>query len=155
MVGVGDLDLGVDLGLLDLDCRVHQGDVSIVERTWHSGVNSLFVENDPVDECTVTNRATLFLLDLDVGQVDQALAIFNLADRVNRPNADVGEEILDCSGTLSGQGGLGDLGQCLIVVSAECVLFEKADSLLGGETESFTYHRRVNILLDQILGPLE
>ena len=50
LVRVGNLDLGVYFGLLDLNGRVHQGDLRIGNASRHAGMNALLVEKYTVDE---------------------------------------------------------------------------------------------------------
>ena len=77
---VGDLDLGVDLGLLDLQGDVEQGDLGLLDPLGHGRVDRFLVDDDAVDELGVVHGTAVLLDDLDVVHVDDPLAVDLLGD---------------------------------------------------------------------------
>src|SRR5881628_3522235 len=72
---VRDLDLRVDLGLLDLEGRVDEGDLGVLHFARHPGVHALLVDDDAVDQLRVRNGSALLLDDLNVVIVDEVRSV--------------------------------------------------------------------------------
>jgi len=106
LVGVGDVDLGVDFGLLELDCCVEEQDLGVGDLLWHRGVDAFLVDKDAFDDFRVLDAAAGLLLDLDVVGVNGAVG---LGDHGDCLNDEVAELVLACLGALAGHRGLRDL----------------------------------------------
>ena len=156
LVGVGDLNLRVHLGLLDLDGRVDEGDTPLGHHARHAGVNAFLVEDDAVNKRAVTDGTALALFDLDVVKVNEALVVLDAPNGVHGAHADVGEEGLHRAGGLAGKRGLGHLKEHVVVVlGGQAVLVQRVDGVLCGEAEAFANDGGVNVLFDQVLAALE
>ena len=84
---VVDLDLRVDLGLLDLEGRVQEGDPGLGDPRGHPRVDLLLVDDDALDERRVGHLAALLLDELDVVQVDGVAPVGLLGHRGDRLHA--------------------------------------------------------------------
>ena len=156
LVGVGDLNLRVHFGLLDLDGRVDEGDTPLGHHTRHSGVNAFLVEDDAVNKRAVTDGTALALFDLDVVKINEALVVFDPPNGVHGAHADVGEEGLHRSGRLAGERRLGHLKEHVVVVlGGQAVLVQRVNGVFCCEAEAFADDGGVNVLFDQIFAALE
>jgi hypothetical protein len=81
LVRAGDLDLGVDLCLLDLQRAVEQRDLRVLHHLRHVRVDAFLVDYDALDELGVADGAAYLLLYLDVIGVDLAVLVDNCLDR--------------------------------------------------------------------------
>ena len=116
LVGVGDLNLGVHFGLFDFNSGVDQRNFCIAHTSRHTGMNSLLVQQNAVDERGIFDGTALALFDLDIGEVNQAFIVFDNANGVYCSHTNVGHEGLDSTSRFSGEGGLGDLLKHVVVV---------------------------------------
>jgi len=96
LVGVRDVDFGVDLRLLHFDGAVEQRHVGVLDREGHVLVDALFVDDDALDELGLVDGAADDLLDGDVVRVD-AVVVLNREDGVDD---EFGEEVLEFSAPL-------------------------------------------------------
>ena len=80
LVGVGDLDLCLDLGLLDLECCIDQCDLCVLDLLRHCRVDGFLVDDESLDELGLLHRGSGLLDCLDVVQVRSVLAVVVLLD---------------------------------------------------------------------------
>ena len=83
LVGAGDIDLGVDLGLLELHCGVEQQDLGVLDLLGHGGVHTLFVHQHALDDLGVVDGTADLLLHLDVVLVHGAVFVGHHGDRLD------------------------------------------------------------------------
>ncbi len=82
LVGVSDVHFCVDFGLGNLDPVVEQCDTGVFDRVRHVVVDTLFVDDNALDEFGVVNRAANNLLDGDVFSIN-VVSICDSDDRVD------------------------------------------------------------------------
>ena len=70
-----DLYLGIDLGLLDLNGRIEQGDLGPSYLLWHIGVEPVLVDDHAVNQLGVSYPSSYLLLHGDVIGVHRAVLI--------------------------------------------------------------------------------
>ena len=151
MVGVGDADVCVDLGLLVLHGGGQQGDLGVLDDLGHPGVDPLLVDDKALDHVGVADDSAHLLLDLDVVGVDLAV----LLDCPAGLDDDVGEVLPLAADGLAGHGGLGDLLQEVVVVGVDGDVVEYLDGLGGGHLESVGDDGGVDVGVDEGLGLLQ
>ena len=154
LVGARDVDLGVDLGLLELDRGVQEEDLRVSDLLRHGWVDSLLVDQHALDDLGVVDRAADLLLDLDVVLVDRAVVLGDHADRLHD---ELGQLVLGGLGALAGHRGLGDLLEVAEVGlrDRDRDLLEDLLGLLGGEPVPGCDHRGVDVLVEELLGALQ
>ena len=119
-------------------------------------MHACLVQQDAVNKGGIFDGTTLTLLNLDVGQVNQSVTVFNHTNSVHGTNTNVGHEGFDSAGGFAGEGGLGHLLENRILVfSGDPMPFHQVDRSLSSEPEAFANNRRVNVLLDEVLTSLE
>src|SRR3989449_1693555 len=155
---VRDLDLRVDLGLLDLEGRVDEGDLRVLDLAGHPGVHAFLVDDDPVDQLRVRDRTALLLDDLNVVIVDEVRSVgFLLGDRRDRLHGDVRQELLVATCGLGRHRGHPDLLQGIEVFDRDFRrdLLENLVGLVRGLAIPGRDHGRVDVLVDEVLRLLE
>src|SRR2546422_295264 len=155
---VRDLDLRVDLGLLDLEGRVNEGDLCVLHLAGHPGVHAFLVDDDAVDECRVRDRTALLLHNLNVVIVDEVRSVGSLLrDRRHRLHGDVRQEFLVAAGGLGRHRCHPDLleGVELLDGNLRRDLLENLVGLVRGLAIPGRNHGRMDVLVDQVLGLLE
>jgi hypothetical protein len=153
LVGIGDVDLGVDLGLADLECAVEQRNLGVLDAEGHVLVDALFVHDDALDEFGVVDRAADDLLDGDVVDVDAVV----VPDREDGVDDEFGEQVLRGFRALAGHRRLGDLDEGVAVVRGDLdrVVLEDLLGLLRGLPVALRDRGGVNVLVDEFLGLVE
>ena len=153
LVRVGDLDLGVDLGLLDLEGGVDQCDLRVLDALGHAGLDGLLVDDQTLDDVGVLHAGTLLLHGLDVLQVHGVVALLVLVgDGLDGVDDEVGELLFGSIDLLGDHGGLSDQLEGLGVVDGDLhggVL----EDLLGlgvGHPVSFRDDGGVDVGVDQV-----
>ena len=106
MIGRGDLNLGIDLGLLNLHSRIKQSDLGIGDLLRHAGVESILIDNHTANENRVAYAAADFLLHCYVIGVDRSIFIHNCFDGIDGNNCQI---IPGSLRALAGHGCDGDL----------------------------------------------
>src|SRR5208283_3833870 len=91
LVRVLDVDLALDFRLLDLERGVEEDDLRVRHLGGHAWVAPLLVEDDPLDELGVRDRASVALLDLDLVDVANRFAAAHLGDLLDREDGDLRE----------------------------------------------------------------
>src|SRR5437899_4203790 len=155
---VRDLDLRVDLGLLDLEGRVDEGDLRVLDLAGHPGVHAFLVDDDPVDQLRVRDRTALLLDDLTVVIVAEVRSVGALLrDRRDRLHGDVRQELLVATCGLGRHRGHPDLLQGIEVFDRDFRrdLLENLVGLVRGLAIPGRDHGRVYVLVDEVLRLLE
>src|SRR5881296_3458314 len=155
---VRDLDLRVDLGLLDLEGRVDEGDLRVLDLAGHPGVHAFLVDDDPVDQLRVRDRTALLLDDLNIVIVDEVRPVGSLLrNRRHRLHGDVRQEFLVAAGGLGRHRGHPDLlkGVEFLDGNLRRDLLENLVGLVRGLAITGRNHGRMDVLVDQVLGLLE
>jgi len=70
-----DVDLGVDLGFLELDCGIQEENLCVLHLFRHCRVDPFLVDEYSLNDLRVVNGSTDFLLHLDVIFVDRPVVI--------------------------------------------------------------------------------
>src|SRR5947199_2483893 len=151
---VRDLDLRVNLGLLDLEGRVDEGDLRVFHFAGHPGVHAFLVDDDAVDECRVRDRTALLLHDLDVVIVDEVRSVGSLfRDRRHGLHGDVRQELLVAACGLGRHRGHPDLlqGVAFLDRNLRRDLLENLVGLVRGLAIPGRNHGRVNVVVDEVL----
>src|SRR5213593_1211633 len=151
---VRDLDLRVDLGLLDLEGRVDEGDLRVFHFAGHPRVHAFLVDDDAVDECRVRDRTALLLHNLDVVIVDEVRSVGSLfRDRRHRLHGDVRQELLVAACGLGRHRGHPDLLQGVDFLDRNLRrdLLENLVGLVRCLAIPGRNHGRVNVLVDEVL----
>src|SRR5256885_1079412 len=155
---VGNLDLRVDLGLLDLEGRIDESDLRVLHFAGHPGVHAFLVDDDAVDQLRVRNGSALLLDNLNVVIVDEVRSVGSLLrDRRHRLYGDVRQEFLVAACRLGRHRGHPDLLQGVEFLDGDLRrdLLENLVGLVRGLAISGRDHGRVDVLVDQVLGLLE
>ena len=155
--GVGDLDLGVDLGLLDLDGRIEQGDLGVLHPLGHGRVHRLLVDDDSLDELGVVHGGAGLLDDLDVVHVDVPLVSVLLGDGGDGINGQISETLAGAADGLGDHRGAGNELEGLLVVDAHGSGHRVQDllGLDGGEPVAAGDDSGVDVGFDQVNGLLQ
>src|SRR5213594_4587992 len=151
---VRDLDLRVNLGLLDLEGRVDEGDLRVLDLAGHPGVHAFLVDDDPVDQLRVRDRTALLLHNLNVVIVDEVRSVGSLfRDRRHRLHGDVRQELLVAACGLGRHRGHPDLLQGVDFLDRNLRrdLLENLVGLVRGLAIPGRNHGRVNVLVDEVL----
>lgn len=104
----GDVDLGINFGLLELDCCIEQEDLCIDDLLGHRGVDAFLVNEYALNDLGVLYRAAGLLLYLDVLDVDLTVIVSYHHDCADN---EVTELVLACLCALAGHGGTCDVFQ--------------------------------------------
>ena len=158
LVGVGDLDLRVDLGLLDLEGGVDQGDLGLLDDLGHGGLNRLLVDDEPFDDVGLVHLGSGLLDGLDVLEVHGVLAVLPLVrDGLHGVDDHVREVLPGSADGLGDHGGLGDELEVRLVVDADLLgdVLEDFLGLVVGEPVPVGDDRGVHVGVDQVGGLLE
>ena len=154
LVGGGDLDLRLHLGLRDLERLGEQGDFSVRDRIRHLLEYALLVDDDAPDQFGVVHRVADLLLDLDVVLVHGVGTLAGLGrDLLHRVHHDAGDLVFDRLDGLPGHGGSGELDEVLPVVGTDGdgQFLEDLKSLLHAELVAVCDDGRVHLLGEQCL----
>src|SRR6058998_1855841 len=150
---------GLELGRVrDLDLRVDEGDLRVLDLAGHPGVHAFLVDDDPVDQLRVRDRTALLLDDLNVVIVDEVRSVgFLLGDRRDRLHGDVRQELLVATCGLGRHRGHPDLLQGIEVFDRDFRrdLLENLVGLVRGLAIPGRDHGRVDVLVDEVLRLLE
>ncbi len=113
-------------------------------------MDALFADHDALDERRLVDRVAHDGLDLNVVGVDPLV----VCDRLDRPNDEVREVVFRVLGALAGHRGRGDALESLGIVGRDLdgALFEDVLCLLGGLAVPLGQDRRVDVLIEQVLG---
>jgi len=154
LVGGGDLDLGVDLSLLDLDGRVQEGDLGVLDLLGHVGVEPFLVDDHAVDELGIGDAAAHLLLHGDVVHVHGPVLVHYRLDRLY---GELGQLGSGDARPFAGHGGDGDLLQQLIVIGGYLYrhILQDGHGLLGCGPVSCGDDGGVDLLVQQLFGLLE
>src|SRR5712691_7699208 len=155
---VRNLDLRIDLGLLDLEGRVDEGDLRVLHFAGHPGVHAFLVDDDAVDECRVRNRTALLLHDLNIVIVDEVRTVGSLlGDRRHCLHGDVRQELLMAARGLGRHRGHRDLLQGVDFLDRDLRRdrLENLVRLLRGLAIPGCDHGRMDVLVDEVLRLLE
>ncbi|OQC68555.1 MAG: hypothetical protein BWX50_01208 [Euryarchaeota archaeon ADurb.Bin009] len=154
LVGARDADLGVDLGLLELDGGVQEQDLRVLDDAGHRGVDALLIDDHALDDLGLLDGSADLLLDLDELGVDGAVGIGNHRDR---PDDEVGDLLFGGFGALAGHRSIGKLLEHRHIVG-----FDVDGNLVEDNLRSVCGHpvavgddRGVHILIEEILGALQ
>ena len=157
-LGVGDLDLCVHLGLLDLEGSVDECDLGTLDYLGHGGGDGLLVDDETFDELGLFHVGSGLLDGADVLQVGEVLALVVLLDDgLDSVDDHLGEEVLGGVDLLAVHGDLGDLQEEILVFEGDLLgdLFENLLSLLVGKPVSSGDDGGVDVGVDQVEGFLE
>src|SRR5208337_1695639 len=105
---VGDVDLSVNLGLLELDGCVEEKDLCTGDLLWHGRVHALLVDENSFNNLGVLDAAAGLFLDLDVIDVDSPIGVGNHGDS---PDNEFTELVLARLSALAGHRSAGDVLQ--------------------------------------------
>src|SRR6059036_675424 len=155
---VRDLDLRVDLRLLDLEGRVHEGDLCVLHFARHAGVHAFLVDDNAVDQLRVRDGSALLLDNLNVVIVDEVRSVGSLLrDRRHRLYGDVRQEFLVAACGLGRHRGHPDLlkGVEFLDGNLRRDLLENLVCLVRGLAITGRNHGRMDVLVNQVLGLLE
>jgi len=155
---VVDGELGVHIGLVELDGSVHQQHLGVFDRGRHLLVDGVFVDDRAFEQFGVAGGAPGLGLDVEVLEVDNVVAGVGLdGDRVDGVDDDLGEQFLVEFRALAGHRGLGDLPEQFLVVRVDLGRDVRGFGfgLRRGHVEPFDDGRRVDVLVEQVLGVLE
>ena len=144
-------DLGVELGLLDLEGAGEQGDLSLLDVGGHPAVDLLLVDDDSLNEVGVSDDSSDLLLDADVLGVDDTVLLDGLACL----DDDVGQSLLLLSDGFAGEGGGGDLLQDLVGLDVDGDVVEDLDGFGGCHLVSVGDDGGVDVGVDELLGLFE
>ncbi len=155
--GVVDLDLGVHLGLLDLQGLVDQGDLRVLLVLGHAHMGRLLVDDDALDELGVADGTALLLDDLDVVDVRLDTATHLLDDRQHGVHGQVGQELHATDGLRChrGEGNLLEELPVLQVLDLEGVPVQDALRFGGRHSVAVCYDRGVHGRVEKVLGLLQ
>ena len=155
--GVGDLNLGIHLGLFDLQCGIDQGDLCLFQFPWHTWVDRLLINDDPFDDCGITNRSTVLLLHFDVIDVCNEGSVLLLGYCSDSLNGDAGKVFLRPAYTLAGHCGHGDIIEDVLVLRRhrDGNVLEYLKSLFGCHLVTIRNDGWMHTLIDEVLGLLE
>ncbi len=109
----GDLDLGIDLGLLYLYGCVQEGDLGVGNLLGHRGMEPLLIDHHAVDDLGIGDASSNLLFHGDVIDIDVSVLINYGLDCLN---CQAGELFSGGSRSLSGHCGQGDLPQKVTII---------------------------------------
>ena len=157
-LGVGDLDLCVDLGLLDLEGGVDQGDLGVLHELGHGRGDGLLVDDESFHELGLLHVGSGLLDGLDVLQVGGVLSVLVLVENgLDGVDDHLGEELLGGVDLLADHGGLRDLLKEGLVLQGDLLghAFQDLLRLLVGQPVSGGNDGGVDVGVDQVEGLLE
>src|SRR4029077_6448626 len=146
-----DVDLALDFGLLDLKGRVQEGDLGALDGAGHPRVAALLVEEDPLDQAGVEDRAAVLLLDLDLIDIGDDPVAALLGDLLDRVHGDCRELLTGAEDALGAHRGRRDVVEQRVVGGRDLgpdLLLEEPLRLLNGDLEPARDDRRVDVLFE-------